>query len=201
MTNEFPQPTFESQLEMAPSISSEPKPDTPTILPDAITSQKNNEKKHWTILGITFGGLACFLLIVVFAIVSILINIGKEKASITKVLDSYMYAMKVKNPERAYEFFSPRAARQVPISRLQEWIEGKNYGYFEGYQSLIVDTFSIAAVLKRNPNQPQGIVYTIKGTISYEGSIHGSLNSTLEKVNGEWKIFDVTVIAPLDKLK
>jgi len=191
-----PTPQFESF---------EPIPKTPSVLPNVAPVQppasKKSSKKRWTIFGITVGILACCLLMTAFAVVFTLLNFGQEKASIAKVLDGYMYAMKVKNPERAYGFFSPHATSQVPISRLQEWLDGKGYGMFEGYQSITVDSFSLVFVIKKEPNQPQGIVYSIKGTIFYEGGVQGSMNATLEKVNGEWKIFDVTVKVPREKLK
>jgi hypothetical protein len=205
MINEALQSISESQPENKPFVSSEPVQGTPSVLPDTIPSQpaaqKKTGRKRWTIFSTVLLGLVCALSVVVIGVFFTLINIGQEKASIAKVLDAYMYAMKVKNPERAYEFFSPHATSQVPISRLQEWLAGRGYGMFEGYQSLTIDSFSLAYIIKREPNQPQGIVFIIKGSVLYDGKMHGNMDASLEKVNGEWKIYDVTIIVPKEKLK
>jgi len=50
-----------------------------------------------------------------------------------------------KDAENAYALFSPRAQRQIPISKIQELLDGKNYFLFEGYQSLSVSNPNISA--------------------------------------------------------
>jgi hypothetical protein len=202
--DEQPQPPA-PQPETLPAAPYVPSPETPPVIPGAIPSQavepKKSNKKLWIIMGIVLGVLACCCLIAVVATGMGVISSAREKYPVEKVLDSYMYAMKIKNAERAYEMFSPRAQRQIPISKIQELFEGNNYVLFDGYQSLSVKTIKIAATVNTNPDLPQGTVATVTGTIAYQDGIEGTFNGTLEKVEDTWRIDGIYVHVPPSKFK
>jgi hypothetical protein len=124
-----------------------------------------------------------------------------EKAPVESVLDAYMRHMANKDADSAYALFSPRAQRQIPISEVQEMLEGNNYFLFEGYQSLSMTNLNISAAANTNPDLPQGTVAEVTGVITYEGDIQGSFNGVLEKVGDEWMIDGIYVTVPPSKIK
>lgn len=128
-------------------------------------------------------------------------RVNSEKAPIVLVLDPYMRAMTNQDPDIAYVLFSPRAQRQIPISDLQEMLEGNNYFLFEGYQSLSVTNINISAVANTNPDTPQGTVAKVNGVISNEGDIQSTYNGIQEKVGDEWILDGIHVTVPLTKIE
>ncbi len=147
---------------------------------------------------VVFGAGA--LLCVVFFGVS-LFRVYTERAPVEAVLDRYMRYMAAKDAESAYALFSPRAQRQIPISKLHEMLEGKNYVVFEGYRSLSIEQINISMVANTNPDVPQGLVANVKGVILYADGFQGSFEATLEKVDGEWMIDGIFVVVPPEKIK
>jgi hypothetical protein len=180
----------------------QPQPENPPVTPDVISPQPNKSKKNpWIILGVALGilCLGSITCITVFAL-----GVGKavvEKAPVESTLDSYMKYMAAKDTESAYALFSPRAQRQVPISKVQEMIEGNNYILFEGYQSLSVQTLNISAAVNTNPDLPQGTVAKVNGTVTYENGFQGTFNGVLEKVHGKWQIHGIFVSVPPNKFQ
>jgi hypothetical protein len=179
-----------------------PEPNNPPVSPVVISPPpKKSRKNLWIILGIAVS-LLCFGSIICVSVIAF--GAGKvaaEKAPVEAILDSYMNYMAAKDPERAYALFSPRAQRQIPISEIQEWIEGNNYILFEGYQSLSVQNLNINFAINTNPDVPQGTVAEVTGIISYEHGIQGTFNGILEKVEGNWQIDGIFVNIPPDKFQ
>jgi hypothetical protein len=124
-----------------------------------------------------------------------------EKAPVESVLDLYMKAMDAKDAKGAYALLSPRAQRQIPLSKVEDLLKGNNYVIFEGYQSLLVGNFNVSAVANTNPNVPQGTVANVTGTIKFEGGFQGTFTGVLEKVDGKWQIDSMYVVVPPSKVK
>ena len=187
MTNELQQPSLES---------SEGLP----IASDVISPQpKKSNKNLWIILGVIAVVLSCCVTILAVAGLG-LVKTKTEKAPIESVLDSYMKYMEAKDAESAYALFSPRTQRNVPISKMEELLEGNNYFLFKDYQSISVQNLNISTVVNNNPDNPQGIVAKVTGTIEYEGGIQGTFNSTLERVEKKWRIDIIYITIPPDKM-
>ena len=121
------------------------------------------------------------------AIENISTNIETETAPIESVLDSYMKYMLEKDTENAYALFSPRAQRQIKISKLQELLDN-NYVLFENYESLKVYSFRTGVHVNINPDAPQGVIASATGLITYQDNIQRTFQCTLEKVDEKWKI-------------
>jgi hypothetical protein len=168
---------------------------------DSISQPKRSKKKIWIIVGIALAILLLCSIICVAVFGIGMYRISIEKAPIEAVLDDYMQHMANKDADSAYALFSPRAQRQIPISKIQEMLEGNNYILFEGYQSLSVSNINISAVANANPDVPQGTVANVTGIISFEGGIQGSFNGILEKVDGKWLIDGIHVTVPPNKIK
>jgi hypothetical protein len=180
--------------------------ETPAIVQpqtsDATAPQpKKSKKKTWVIVGIVLGVLLLCSIVCVAVFGTGMYKIYKEKAPVESVLDTYMQHMEDKDAESAYALFSPRAQRQVPVSDVQEMLEGNNYILFEGYRSLSVSNLNISAALNTNPDLPQGTVVIVTGVIQFEGGIQGSFNGTLEQVDGNWMIDAMYITVPPDKMK
>jgi hypothetical protein len=187
----------ESQ-QLLPESQPENPPNTPIIIS---SPPRKSRRKIWLIGGIVCGTL-CLFSIICFAIFALIKgNVNDEKAPVESVIDSYMKFMSARDFENAYALFSPRAHRTVPISKIQELVEGNNYLIFEGYQSLSIRNLGISTVAITNPDLPQGTVANVTGTITYEDGIQGSFNCILEKVDEKWQIDGVYVTVPPSKIK
>ena len=190
MTDELQQESLQQDIPPAPQVSA-PLPAQP---------QKSN-KNIWIIVGIALVVLCVCSIACVAIFGTSLYKVYTEKAPVESVLDNYMRYMANKDAESAYALFSPRAQRQIPISKIQEMLEGNNYILFEGYQSLSVSNLNISAAANTNPDVPQGTVAKVTGVITFEDGIKGSFNGTLEKVDGKWMIDGIYVTVPPDKIK
>jgi hypothetical protein len=201
MTNESPQSSgFEPDV--PPVVSVEPLPATsPDSQNTPLRPTNRSNKTLWIILGVVFGAIALCCLVAAAVIVMGAIKSSKENTSASAVLDKYMRAMAAKNAEEAYDLFSPRAKRQIPILKVQEMLEGNNFVIFDGYKNLSVTSLVLSAAVNTDPDVPQGNLAKVAGTISYEGGVQGSFNGLLEKVNGDWKIDSIFVTVPPNKFK
>ncbi len=194
MTDELQQSAPESQHEK------------PSVAPEVIAphSQQSN-KSLWVILAVAIGLVCCCSVICLVAIglggLGTFGAIATEKAPIESVLGSYMKYMDAKDAKSAYALLSPRAQRQIPLSKVEELLEGNNYVVFEGYQSLSVGNLNISAAANTNPDVPQGTVANVTGTIKFKGGFQGTFTGVLEKVDGKWQIDSMYVVVPPDKVK
>lgn len=177
-----------------------PQLQTPVSMAVPLRPQKSN-RSIGVIVGIAAAFICLCSILCMAAFGTSLYKVYTEKAPIEAVLDTYMRHMANKDAESAYALFSPRAQRQLPISKLQELLEGKNYFIFEGYQSLSVNNLNITAGANTNPNVPQGTVAKVTGVVVYDGDIQGTFNGILEKVGDEWMIYGMNNTVPPSKIK
>ncbi len=177
--------------ELHPPISSESHPTTP--------SSHSQSPKSWFLAGILgFLGLCAICAITVGFLA---LQVNKEKAPVEAVLHNHIQALSKKDVKGAYALLSPRAQRQIPISEVENLVNGDNYVLFEGYRRLSVDQIKVSLVTSGNPDLPQGTVAQVSGTIEYTGGVKGRFDSTLEKVDGQWMIDSFFVTIPPEKLK
>lgn len=125
---------------------------------------------------------------------------AREKASIEKVLDKYMTAMADKDAAGAYDLFSPRTKKKIPLTKLKEQLKGNNYIIFRGYQSLSVENLTLGVRANTNPESPQGVVASGSGKIIYDDGFEGIIGVSLEKVEDIWMISSVNITIPPDKI-
>lgn len=164
------------------------------------TPDKANKKPRRIVVAV----IGVLVLCSAICTAAVVLGVGKvavEKAPIEAVLDSFMKSMAVKDVKNAYALFSPRVQRQVPISQLQELTEGYNFAVFEGYQSLSIQNINISATVNADPNLPQGTVATVTGVTFYDDGFQGTLDGTLEKVDGKWHIYRFNVVVPPEKFR
>jgi hypothetical protein len=189
--------TDESQ-QVTPPQDNQPEPQ---VLNSAPLQPKKSNKNTWIIVGIAIA-VVCLCSVACLAIFGTsMFKVLQEKEPVETVLDSYMQHMADKDTESAYALFSPRAQRQIPISELENMIEGNNYILFEGYQSLSVSNLNISAAANTNPDLPQGTVAKVTGILMFEGNIQGSFEGVLEKVDDKWMIDGMFITVPPDKIK
>ncbi len=189
MTDELQQPLPQQENQPAPP-------------PDSISPQpKKSSKNIWIIVGVVISILCICSIACVALFGTGMYKVFTEKAPVETVLDAYMQHMANKDADSAYALFSPRAQRQIPISNVEEMLEGNNYFLFEGYQSLSVSNLTISAATNTNPDMPQGTVAKVAGVIIYDGGIQGTFNGVLEKVGDEWMIHNINVTVPPSKIK
>ena len=180
----------------------EPQVENPVIEPVIISpAPKKSNKNLWLIIGSVIA-VICICSILCIAIIGIGgFNIYAEKAPIETVLDAFLKDMAAKDVKSAYVLFSPRSQHQTPITDLEKLTQGNNYKVFEGYKSVSVQNLNLTAAANTNPDLPQGTVANVTEIVSYSDGFTGQLTAVLEKVNGEWKIYNFNVTVPPDKFQ
>lgn len=128
-------------------------------------------------------------------------KIAVEKGPIEEVLNSFMTAMVARDTTGAYALFSTRAQRQLPISNLEDLLQGNNYILFEGYQSLSVQNINLQNSINTNPDLPQGTLAKVSGVISYRDDFQGGFTGQLEKENEKWRLTGINITVPPDKIQ
>src|SRR5688572_11710701 len=119
--------------------SQQETPPTPQVSASLPAQPPKSNKNIWIIVGIVVV-ILCLCSIACFALFGTsMYKVYTEKAPVELVLDNYMRYMANKDAEGAYALLSPRAQRQIPISEVENLLEGNNYILFEGYQSLSVN--------------------------------------------------------------
>jgi len=182
-------------------VPQQEKPPTPPPSAHIPQQPQKSKKSTWVIAGVVIGILCLCSIVCVAVFGASMFKVYTEREPVGLVLDAYMRHMANKDAESAYALFSPRAQRQIPISKVQEMLEGNNYFLFEGYQSLEVGNLNISATANTNPDLPQGTVAKVAGVITFEGDIQGTFNGVLEKVDDQWMIDSIYVTVPPNKIK
>jgi len=140
------------------------------------------------------------IVLVVFVIGRTLLSVSTEQTAITPVIDRFMHAMTQHDSQTAYRLFSSRAQRQTPLADLAKLTNEPNYVLFDGYQSVTIDTANLTSAINTNPDVPQGSVASVNGTVNYTGGVTGSFRATLEKEDGDWRLFFINVTVPPSKM-
>lgn len=162
-------------------------------------SLRKSNKMPWIIAGI-IGVFICLCCAACLALtVSGVGRILLEKAPVEAVLKSFMEDMQAKDVEAAYGLFSPRSKQTTPLTDLKNMLEGNNYILFDGYENLTVQNLNFSAAINTNPEMPRGTVANVTGMISYEDGYTGRFTAVLEKVDGQWKLFNINITVPPDK--
>jgi hypothetical protein len=135
-----------------------------------------------------------------WGIVSGMIKAIQEQDDVQAVIDEFMRAMVNQDSETAYALFSTRSQKNTALSDVEKLLQGNNFALFDGYQSLSVTNINIKAAFNTNPDMPQGTIAEVSGTITYNNNFIGKFTSVLEEENDEWKLFNINVTIPPDKL-
>ena len=132
---------------------------------------------------------------------SSLLGVATQKDAVAKVIDASMQAMSKKNANQAYALFSKRTQRQVPISKVEEALQGANFAVYDGYLKIEITSLTIGPQVNTNPDVPQGTVAKVAGTVTYEGGYKGQFQAILEQEDSEWKVDGLNVTAPPQKFE
>jgi hypothetical protein len=178
---------------------SEPSP--PVVPPDVHLPPAKSRRTLWIILGSVSGILVLCIVLAALLIGRSILSISTEQAAVTPVIDRFMHAMTQHDAQAAYRLFSSRAQRQTPLADISTLLDGPNYVLFDGYQSVTVDTTNLTSSINTNPDVPQGSVATVSGTVAYTGGVTGSFRATLEKEDGDWRLFFINVTVPPSKMQ
>jgi hypothetical protein len=123
-----------------------------------------------------------------------------QQDDIELTLDSFMSAMEDKDTQKAYSYFSTQAQNQIAISDLEKLLEGNNYVLFEDYQNVSIENISFSTGFSTFQNAPKGSVANLSAIVSYSGGFKGRLTAVLEQENGQWRLYNINVVVPPDKL-
>jgi len=129
------------------------------------------------------------------------IRVALERDDVEGAIHQFMLAMARKNTNAAYAVFSERAQEKVPLSKLQEMVQGNNYALFNRYDSVEAQWLNIGPAVSSNPEMPQGIVARATGETRYTDGSVGRFEAVLERVKGEWKLDFINVTVSPDKFE
>lgn len=189
-------------MEDSPQQTSNPESPTPTFETTSVPLQKKTNKNLFPLLifgSVLFLLCACFSLCLVTGGASF-IKVFQERRPVEEVIDTFMQTMVARNTEKAFTLFSTRAQRQMEMSDLEDMSQGNNYVLFDGYESIEIGNFNISKAFNTDQNLPQGTVAKVDGTIYYDGGYTGSFQAVLEKENGVWRIYNIHITVPPNKL-
>jgi hypothetical protein len=160
-----------------------------------MTGEEKSRKRLWAVVAVIGLSLGLCLALSVAALGKVRV----EWAPVASALDTFMKEMEAKDVESAYALLSPRSQRQSPMTSLEALTQGNSYVLFEGYESLDVQNLNLTATANADPDAPQGTVAEVTATVTYAGGFTGELSAVLEKVDGAWRLFGVSVTVPPNK--
>lgn len=173
-----------------------------TPLVETASAPSNKSRRNVLVI---VGVLAATLCLCIGACVIIagsgMVRAALERDDVEQVIYEFMSAMARRDTDAAYALFSTRAQRHVSLSQIEELLEGNNFVLFDGYQSASVMNLNLSAAFNTNPDLPQGTVAKVNGVVTYEGGYTGSFNAMLEQEKGEWRLFNIHVTVPPNKLE
>lgn len=182
------------------SVETAPAPVAP-LAPAAQPPRPSHTGRNILIvLGIALVLLVCAGVCVV-AVGGGLFQAAGSRDDVQKVVDTFMVDMAKRDSNAAYNLFSTRAQRHVSHADVEKLLEGNNFVLFQGYQSISVEGIQFTAAANTNPDVPQGTVATVSGTVSYLGGFTGHFEAVLEQEDGAWRLFNINVTVPPDKIK
>ncbi len=153
----------------------------------------------WIILAASLVGTCLCAIICIAPFVIAGVKVAAERAPVESVLTTYMKYMAAKDTDSAFALFSLHMQAQTPSGYMQNLVAEGNYAMFSGFQSLTIDRLNLGSEASSDPTKPQGTIARVSGTTSYSGGFTGQYVAILEKVDGAWKIYSVTVTVPQTK--
>ena len=182
--------------------STETTPEIQTNIPQQTppAPKKHSDKIVWIIIicGLCLG---CVLLAgVIFLVSRGATDLGKTSKEASLVIEEFIRHMESKEFDDAYDLFSPRGKKAFTVSDLEKLTEGNNFELYKDFDSILVTNFKATKAFNTNPDLPQGDVLTLDGTVIYSNDYSGTFWATLEKVDGEWKIYSIGINIPPNKV-
>ncbi len=163
------------------------------------TSPRKSRKWLWLLLG-GLATAACLLSMVCAApFVLAAVRIAADRAPASALLTEYMQDMQAKDAQAARALFSPHMQADLPKEYLQVQVEDPSYGMYDNFQSLAIGTLVLKNETSDDPLSPRGETAHIHGTLVYSDGYTGTFVAILEKVEGKWMIYSVSVTVPQDK--
>jgi hypothetical protein len=116
-----------------------------------------------------------------------------ERGNVQKVVNDYLQKMDDKDVAGAYAMFSRTAKKSIPQSKIEEMVEGQNYGVFSDFQSATVTNIQIHTT-------PSRTVAKVQGTVAYDGGVRGTFSGVVGREGDAWMIDGMHVTVPPSKL-
>jgi len=168
------------------------QPSNPFQSPPSAAPPKRRNSLVW---GIGIGCLACMclcggplVLLTGFGVYQAV----SQRDDVEQVIDASLADIAAQRPDEALARTSKRAIEHEFITR--ETLEKlADNPAFQGYQSARVTNINVSATYNSDPKVPQGTVANVSGTVEYDDGGKGTFQSTLEKENGEWRLFSLRV--------
>jgi len=126
-------------------------------------------------------------------------GISAEQEPINAVLDEFMTYMVAEDIQSAFALFSPHVQEQVSVDQLNKLLQFGDNILFKGYESIAVSNITLNTGVNLNPNGPQGKNAQVRGNVYYRDGSVGDFTAVLEKVDGEWMLYNITINVPMER--
>jgi hypothetical protein len=115
-----------------------------------------------------------------------------QRDNVEQVIDASLADIAGHRPDEALARASKRAIEHELITREKLQELGDNPA-FQGYKSVTVTNINVSATYNSDTKVPQGTVAKVSGTVEYDDGGQGTFQATLERENGEWRLFSLEV--------
>jgi hypothetical protein len=99
-----------------------------------------------------------------------------------------------------YALFSTRSQRQTPLSDLESLLGDEKFVLFDGYEKAELTYLNIGSTFSTDSSKPQGTTARTRGVVTYAGGHTGHFEAVLELEAGKWKLYNINVTVPPDKV-
>ena len=118
----------------------------------------------------------------------------RQSEDTTFILDQYIRAMAVGDVSAALKLYSTSGKRGANEAAVREELQGASGALFAGYQQIELDKLQVNWFLS-------GTVAQVSANATYEGGFTGLVEAMFEREDGAWKIADVSVTVPPEKVE
>ena len=115
-----------------------------------------------------------------------------QRDDVEQVIDASLADIAARRPDEVLARTSKRAIEHESITRetLEQLADNPA---FQDYESAHVTNVNVSASYNSDPKFAQGTVANVSGTVAYEDGGKGTFEATLEKENGQWRLFSLKV--------
>lgn len=115
-----------------------------------------------------------------------------QRDDVEHVIDASLQDIEPGRTDQVLTRISKRALDHDVITREQVENLARNPA-FQSYKSARVTGINVSTAFNSNSKMPQGTVANVSGTVEYDDGGTGSFRATLEKENGEWRLYSLQV--------
>jgi hypothetical protein len=159
------------------------------------TAPPGPTRSRGVLWGVAIGVLACLCLCGSACLIPAGFGVYQaitQRSEIEQAVDACMQDIEVKRTDAALARFSSRAIEHSLVTR-EAVARLSDNPHFRQYKSVHISQINIGRSFTTNVKTPQGTVANVSGTVVYRDGGSGVFKATLEKEQGQWRLFSLDV--------